>query len=234
MISPERKIRKIVVAIHGILTSQTDASWPDKFIAWCMAFHPEVHVLKREYLAGPFPLWNVFVKNKLIARGLANEIVEYFKLLGNDEIQLSFVSHSNGCDIALKTIKRLAKLGIETHQVILTGAAIQSDIRKNGVEALIGDEALGYATAYCSKSDWVVSPKFIWPYGNLGKKGFTRDGKPYSDPFIKTMWFDGYGHAQYFSSKKIDPNVGLKTWQEKTFEQLAFDLGFHLKGAVMA
>jgi hypothetical protein len=64
----------LVVAIHGILTSQTDPSWPDKLDAWMYRRDPEVKVLKKEYAAGPFPRWNCWVKDPLLARGLANEI----------------------------------------------------------------------------------------------------------------------------------------------------------------
>ena len=67
-------MKAIVAAIHGILTSQTDPSWPDRFDAWMLERDPEVKVLKKEYRAGPFPWWNCWVKDPLLARGLANEV----------------------------------------------------------------------------------------------------------------------------------------------------------------
>jgi hypothetical protein len=67
-------MRTIIAAIHGILTNQTDPSWPDKFDAWMAQRDPEVKVLKKEYAAGPFPRWNCWVKDPRLARSLANEI----------------------------------------------------------------------------------------------------------------------------------------------------------------
>src|SRR6266446_9107796 len=64
----------IIAAIHGIMTNQTDPSWPDKFDAWMFQRDPEVKVLKKEYRAGPFPRWNCWVKDPLLAHSLANEL----------------------------------------------------------------------------------------------------------------------------------------------------------------
>src|SRR5438552_15559332 len=64
----------LLAAIHGILTGQTDPSWPDKLDAWMLARDPQIKVLKKEYVAGPFPRWNCWVKDPLLARALANEI----------------------------------------------------------------------------------------------------------------------------------------------------------------
>src|SRR6185369_3138371 len=69
----------IIAAIHGILTNQTDASWPDKFDAWLYPRAPHVKVLKKEYRAAPFPRWNCWVKDPLLARSLANEIELFLK-----------------------------------------------------------------------------------------------------------------------------------------------------------
>jgi len=67
-------MKTIVVAIHGILTSQTDPSWPDRLDAWMYRRDANVKVLKKEYRAGPFPRWNCWFKDPLLGRGLANEI----------------------------------------------------------------------------------------------------------------------------------------------------------------
>src|SRR4051812_39489757 len=111
----------IVAAIHGILTGQTDPSWPDKLDAWMLQRDGKVKVLKKEYVAGPFPRWNCWVKDPLLARGLANEIELFVRANekpltpalsrsdGERENALSvwFVAHSNGAVIALLAAKRL-------------------------------------------------------------------------------------------------------------------------------
>src|SRR5438309_10216816 len=118
-------MKTILVAIHGILTSQTDASWPDKLDAWMFARDPSIKVLKKEYVAGPFPRWNCWVKDPLLARGLANEIELFLEENegpltpalspsdGERESQRSvwFVAHSNGAVIALLAAQRLIARG---------------------------------------------------------------------------------------------------------------------------
>src|SRR5256885_14349964 len=74
----------LLAAIHGILTRQTDPSWPDKLDVWMLERDPQIKVLKKEYVAGPFPRWNCWVKDPLLARGLANEI-ELFLNSGGQE-----------------------------------------------------------------------------------------------------------------------------------------------------
>src|SRR5438128_4005701 len=67
-------MRAIIAAIHGIMTRQTDPTWPDKLSAWMYERDREVHVTTRHYWAGPFPRWNCWVKDPYLARGLANEL----------------------------------------------------------------------------------------------------------------------------------------------------------------
>ena len=68
------KTKTIVVAIHGILTGQTEPSWPDRLDAWMWHRDPDIKVLKKEYRAGPFPRWNCLVTNPLLARALAERL----------------------------------------------------------------------------------------------------------------------------------------------------------------
>ena len=75
----------LVISIHGILTRQTVADWPDRFDAWCAHQQVDARVLKKEYIAGPFPLWNVLVKNRLLARGLAAEVELFFRQNSQNE-----------------------------------------------------------------------------------------------------------------------------------------------------
>src|SRR6185503_644947 len=151
---------KLLVAIHGILTNQTDASWPDKLDAWMFTRHPDIKVIKKEYRAGPFPRWNCLVKDPAIAKSLANE-VELFLAPSSlsslpSPVPLWFVAHSNGAIIALLTAQILAQRGYTISGLILTGAACQADIAKNGVLELLGRGALGAAIAYSVQDDQVL------------------------------------------------------------------------------
>src|SRR4051812_22186407 len=125
----------ILVGIHGILTNQTDPSWPDKLDAWMCENAPGIKVLKKEYAAGPFPRWNCWVKDPHLARGLANEIELFLRpksqspgssrgdeaLINSSSIEnrkskfqnpaIWFVAHSNGAVIALLTARILIQRG---------------------------------------------------------------------------------------------------------------------------
>src|SRR5436190_2662680 len=98
-------MKTLLVAIHGIMTNQTNASWPDKLDAWMFEHDPEIKVIKKEYRAGPFPRWNCRVKDPHIADSLANELELFLTPEADDPPDLWFVAHSNGAVIALLTAK---------------------------------------------------------------------------------------------------------------------------------
>jgi hypothetical protein len=209
-------MKTLVVAIHGILTNQTDPSWPDHFDAWMFERDPEVKVLKKEYFAGPFPRWNCWVKDPRIARGLANELELFLAGAGGacqlqpggvlpackvEHPPLWFVAHSNGAVIALLTTRLLIQRGYRVGGLILTGAAVDADLERNGLVewglgACAGCASLGAAIAYASAEDEVVAGdaraantawarardwawgKLMWPYGCLGRTGWLWRGQP--------------------------------------------------------
>lgn len=162
----------LLIAIHGILTRQTDASWPDHLDAWLYARDPGVKVLKKEYSAGPFPRWNCWVKDPRLARGLAAEIGLFLEgqsapaagRAGVDRGSSSrilpavwFVAHSNGAVIALEVTKRLVARGGRVGGLILTGAACDGEITRSGVLEWVIRGRLGWAVAYSSREDRVVA-----------------------------------------------------------------------------
>ena len=65
-INPFSPVRTLLAAIHGIMTGQTDPSWPDKLDAWMSRRDWDVKILKKEYRAGPFPRWNCWVKDPIL------------------------------------------------------------------------------------------------------------------------------------------------------------------------
>jgi len=142
-------VKTIIAAIHGIMTNQTDASWPDQFDAWMFERDQEVKVLKKEYRAGPFPRWNCWVRDPLLARSLANELELFLaashpnspsihqstnpRFHHSNSPTLWLVAHSNGAVIALLTAKTLIARGHRIAGLILTGATCDADIDRNGV-----------------------------------------------------------------------------------------------------
>lgn len=198
--------RKLIVLIHGILTSQTSPAWVDRLGHWLWTFTPRTEIIKRRYTAGPFPVWNVFVKNGILARALAEELRPYCE----DGAELHFVTHSNGADIAVKTIRRLAKLGHKTKSAVFIGAAISAHLEKNGIGDLVKAGDLKTAFAYSSRNDLALKFRFIWPYGFLGRVGFYHNGSAGNlvvseDGYALTRSFS-YGHGGYFHPEN-EPQV---------------------------
>lgn len=206
----------ICAAIHGILTGQTSASWPDQLDAWMSRNDPRVEVIKKEYSAGPFPRLNWF-KNRRLARSLANEIQLFIDPKdpapgSTDHVWL--VAHSNGAVIALETLRRLNAAGVRVRGVFLTGAACGSDVDENGIAAAMEAGLLDRAVSRSSPDDGVVNCsgfwKFLkWPYGDLGRKGWQRFDAarsaiaPYQTWKCYTLWARG-GHTVYFAPGKIE------------------------------
>lgn len=197
---------RLVVAIHGILTSQTDASWPDKFDAWMARRDPAIKVLKKEYRAGPFPRFNVWLKDPWLAKGLTNEILEFCEIRAGkiqQQPEIWLVAHSNGCVIALLTIQRLRAAGIKIAGGILIAGACESDVHANHLLEHVATGFVGKAIAFSSDKDWIVASKIIRPYGHLGHTGFTAHGSAYQLELktgrrLWTEWHPDYGHGDYF------------------------------------
>lgn len=194
------KRKRIIVAIHGILTGETSSAWQQRFKHFVIDRCPDIVVENREYWAGPFRFYNLFFLNHLCAARVVDMLVPYIE----DDHEVSFVTHSNGADIALKAIRQLAALGHRTRAVVFIAGAIQADVQRNGIADLIESGKLGRAVAYCSRADAVLRERFIWPYGHLGYQGFRHSPDCCPAEFdsgqIITRWFTGYGHGTYFTT----------------------------------
>lgn len=177
-------MQAIVIAIHGILTGQTEPSWPDKLDAWLFRRDPQIKLLKKEYAAGPFPRMNCWVKNPRLAQAVANEVL---LLAANQSPQcitpgettpgqpfppIWLIAHSNGAHIALLITKMLIARGCWIGGIILTGAACEADVERNTVLAWLRANQLGAAFAYCSAEDRVL------PWGNTLTRNSTDAGGP--------------------------------------------------------
>jgi len=225
-------------AIHGILTGNTPQTWPQQFQAWLAARDAGVQVVPEKYFEGPFPRFNWF-KNRWVAAGLARKLAA-LQSAAPAPVPLWFVAHSNGACIALLAARWLIRRGHKVAGLLLTGAACEADVARNGVLAWQEEQALGTAIAYCSKDDtvldgdaavvpWSVRPgrlwaklrewawgRAIWPYGCLGRTGWQENGQDLDvavSPSIFTRWFAG-GHSAYFLPGAI----------EHTFEQIYADI----------
>jgi pimeloyl-ACP methyl ester carboxylesterase len=242
----------IIAAIHGILTRQTDPSWPDKLESWLATAQPEALVIKKKYSAGPFPRWNCWVKNPALARSLAAEVAALVESC-TDECKLKpdiwFVAHSNGACIALLAARELIELGYCIAGLILTGAACEADLSRNGVLEWLQSGRLGCAIAYSSADDEIVAGDeraatqwiwklrdavwgwLIWPYGSLGRTGWLYKGWP-----VNAIAVDANGIVRE-ATDGPEGGVALTRWFpgghsayfrperiEQTFETISKDL----------
>jgi pimeloyl-ACP methyl ester carboxylesterase len=219
-----------VVAINGIRTSTTSSSWPKRLGPYLESRYyctTEAH----HYYTGPVPAWNLWVTNPRIARVLASSIEDRMEEIGMHTLHL--VAHSNGTNIAVALAAALAKRGIRVETMVLIGSALNSDVERNGLAALVASGHLRRAVAYCSPDDLVVRrlqgiPGF---YGSLGSRAFEREGKAIGlrvegyQPLGKewgtdkhryvSRLFTGYGHSDYFR----------EDYRAATFCCVAADLG---------
>lgn len=204
----------LLYAIHGIMTRQTSASWPDKLVSWAAHAMPGVIVEKREYTAFPLPAVNTWLLNHIWARECVVEIQNFIR--ENPGAKVSFVAHSNGTDVALKAIKSLAASGIPTHGFVAIGSVLDEDVGRSGIGKLLADGFLGRVVSYSSDCDCAIKFGRFTTYGGLGRFGFTNLAcLPYQCyTSIFTRQFNRFGHGDYFT----DAN------REKTFALIKEDL----------
>lgn len=222
-------MKRIIAAVHGILTGQTDPSWPDKLDAWMYRHDPEVKVVKKEYDAGPFPHWNCRVKNPRLARSLANELELLEVNRTNPRLaEVWFVAHSNGALVALEAARILVSRGHTVAGLIFTGAACEGDVTRSGLLEWARAGRLHRAIAYCSRKDAVLGGPVrpfekLWsllirPYGRLGCTGWLCNETPITPGHLwfdhfQTRWSNG-GHSSWFAADQI----------EHTFAQFYHDI----------
>lgn len=147
---------------------------------------------------------------------------------------LWFVAHSNGAVVSLMAARLLIARGYRIGGMIMTGAAIEADLRENRIfnwwcgtklfaaiaysspddEVVAGDpRAVGGHHPWWRLRDWCMG-KLMWPYGCLGRTGWLLDGKPLKDKaMLYTRWQAG-GHSTYFTAANI----------RQTFDQMYSDI----------
>lgn len=205
-----------VVEIHGIRQKKTETSWPflhELDARTNIQGTANLFCLNESYEAGLIPIVNHRLINPKEVGSLLWKIVELRETFPG--IQLNFIAHSNGTNIAAHLMLALADRGIYTERAVLIGSAMQSDIVKSGIAELISKKYLRQAIAYVSEKDAVVSRLDGIPgmYGSLGSKGFHYKGKPVGPRTdnqsvmlidrIATRVFPDYGHSTYFDPDHI-------------------------------
>lgn len=232
-----------ITLIHGIHTGLTDPNWTQHFQNYLELNLDQVTVETESYRAGIFAPWNLWVKNPRIAKAHANRIAAFSEAYKRERglpisrgnlpsLKIHLVAHSNGTNIAVGVVKRLARMGIRVETLILVGSAVHSDVDRSGLRQLVRHGEIRRAFAYCSDDDRVIRRLQSIPgfYGSLGSRGFERDGQPHGlkvegfQPLAEgtpvsgkwghdrwkfiTRWFPGYSHGEWLGEEMRE-----RTWQ---------------------
>lgn len=201
-------MRALICPIHGI--DSTNSGWVEQFKSFVSQQWPEAVVIEPDYWVGPFPIINNWICDPYVSKALAKTIQSQCGTL-----PVFFVAHSNGAVIALRTAQLLIAAGKSVGGSVMMAGAIDPDVVQTGLLSNVNAKQLGFAAAYCSKEDDVLTlPGWLmWPYGNMGAVGWQVKGQPYSGHGFLTRWFEG-GHSGYFESSQI----------QSTFTQILQDI----------
>lgn len=224
---------KLVNVIQGILDrrGRRRPSWPWEFKAWAGVEGLRVICEAEHYKALPLPRINTWWRNPFLAKEYVNRLLMYNEHPdepGKQRFPISLVGHSNGADIALRMAKRFAAAGQTVDELVLIGAAVESDLVKSGIDGLLNSGRLKRVFAYWNPSDLVTRylEVFRGGYGAMGGVGLMRGDREAGvsvafdaqvDPgarVVNRRW-DDFGHNGYFDAENI----------ERVFRCLAKDLG---------
>jgi hypothetical protein len=215
----------LVTVINGIRTRKTRPGWAMEFAAW-VERHFGASASYQHYYASAFAPATHWITNRKQARHLEKRTLTAMDHLRRKHV---IVAHSNGTNIAVSLMQRLAKQGVNTDCAILLGSALDHRIERNGLLGLVNSGDLRRVYAYCSPNDRVTRAAGIIPgfWGELGNRGF-HAGKVriglrlhgFEDferhtfpPRLVTRMFPGFGHGEYFNPQ----------FTEITFETIAKD-----------
>lgn len=205
---------KTLLILNGILTPAHAHGWGVHAENYFRNEAPGIRVLYRHYWAGPIPMWTHWVVNPREVRHLVHRLGP---LAGNEDNSLLVLAHSNGTNIAVPTMRELAKLGLRTEAAILMGSALPSRVDRSGLLDLANAGHLGRAFAYCDPKDRIASHRREWVpfwWGGLGALGFLDENRnrfglelpnyapmpPDSSARFVTRMFEGLGHNGYTAS----------------------------------
>lgn len=223
-------ITHIVDVQHGIFNLRNQGvTFPEKLEAF-VAIHSgtegkefEIQIINDQYNAGPFPRVNMLVKNRRLGRAQAEILAYWHELAEQAEItvKISFVGHSNGCDVIRHAAIELYKMGVKVTSIIFIAAPLKPNIDKIGLRPLLENGTV--ISNWCSPNDSVLAAEgsfwgalVRWPYGNAGKVGFEGtdsqvDG--YGDLREPALFYNRWftcGHSEYFENEM----------EEKTFRMI--------------
>lgn len=214
---------------HGILTGDSDITWPDFGTFWFWDFAPNVRTITSHYFELPLPRIAA-LRNPDRSRRLAMRLRSmqdmYFDQVGVDPA-ISLVSHSNGAVLNLQAARLLIEDGIKIHAMVLIAPAIRTKDASEEIDRWLLSGMLGRAVLVRPRLDGLLSlvsrAKIAsWPWGSLGHDGWAVDRMDSFDSENPPMTIDlpNDRHSDPVSVERrgvtfreiIAPALGLSEW----------------------
>lgn len=219
----------IVGQFHGILTGQSDPTWPDYGTEFFAGISPSIHTINSEYFALPLPRIEA-LRNRGRSRALADDI-EFcgsFLRLEHDSPAISLVAHSNGGVLALQVARDLIKRGFTIRSLVLIAPALRTGPATREIADWIEFGFLDYALLVRPTRDLLIgaigknwrTKLFSWPWGSLGYDGWSAADLPSLNFGMETIDLQDMGHGdpvapanrQWLYEAIIAPALGLAPW----------------------
>lgn len=224
-------MKTVILFDHGINTKRgrgpTIAERFETFVAFRRKNRNTV-VITDQYAAGPFPRFNMLIRNQWLARARFG-ILKYWHER-DPATRFCLIGHSNGCDIARRIAILAEAEGIAINTIIFVAAPL-----KPSIEAMRLDSGAGRGLVV---SNWVMTADEVlhapqaklgalirWPYSNVGKIGLIDAeenvvgyGSPQPETRIYNRIFP-WAHSEAFSNRNHEKTfcVLLKEAQGRQF-----------------
>jgi hypothetical protein len=195
--------------VPGICSPLTDTSWVDKAHAAFAHWEPRWIIKPHEYPCSgltSLPLvgrmYTVYWRDRRVAKGLVNELLPFMQ---KTRPKLWFAAHSNGCIITRLAVQMLVQKGFHVEGVILMGAACTPEVDE--LQDFVLSKSLGKAVAFCSSEDYVLRNPWKWPFKGLGCTGWQMAGSRFESSKIYNLWYQKYGHSDYFAEGNLNKTL---------------------------
>lgn len=171
----------LVVALHGILTGDTEPDWSDSLAGWLQEQSARYTVITAEYFELPLPRVAA-IRNRSRSRSLIHRIDararEIQRTFGTAPL-ISILGHSNGGVLADQVIEGVIGKGWQIHGVLFMAAAVRAKRQTQRCVSWIRTGALEKAGLVIASRDrllgamrWDPVAIVAWPWGALGREGW--------------------------------------------------------------
>lgn len=228
----------VLLQAHGILTGQSDPTWPQYGDAWFAAHHPQVRTVNTRYYQLPFPRVAA-IKNTRRSRDLSRQVTTAVTLLAEQtgtRPTVSMVAHSNGGVIAMQVARALIAKGQPVESMILIAPALRTSDASREIAGWLDTGMLETALLVRPTRDLVIggiatnwqSRALAWPWGALGHEGWDVAEIEHVFPNIPmTKDLPGMGHSDptkphnraWLYESIIAPALGLGEKTEGTADE---------------